>query len=401
MATRPSAILCISTFEKGQAFLRECARLGCEVTLLTEDRLRDANWPHEILTGFHTMPGGMTAQQVIHTVAWMARAQHFDAIVALDEFDMETVAALREHMRLPGMGVSATSLFRDKLAMRVEAARAGIPVPEFTGVFNYDDLRAWMEAVPAPWVLKPRTQASAVGIRKAHAAEDVWRALDELGDRGSHFLLERFVPGKVFHVDGIVTDGEVLLAAAHEYGHPPMQLTHEGGVFATRLLDRDSVIAQGLTAIHLEVVEALGLERGVTHTEYIQAAETGEIYFLEAAARVGGAYIAEVIESSFGVNPWAEWARMEVAALRGERYLLPPLRNDYAGSVLCLARQAEPDTSAYEDPEVVFRVHKHHHAGVIVRSEDPARVKQLLEEYSQRFLQDFCAVMPAPDRPTA
>jgi biotin carboxylase len=400
-AARPSAILCISSYEKGQAFLRECARQDCKVFLLTEERLAKADWPFDILTEFHTMPGGMRIEQIIHTVTHLARGRHFDRIVALDEFDMETVAALREHMRLPGMGTSATNLFRDKLAMRVEATRAGVRVPEFIGVFNYDDLRAWMAEVPTPWVLKPRAQASAVGIRKLHEAEGLWRALDALGDQQSYYLLERFVPGKVFHVDGIVSRGEVLLAAAHAYGQPPMQLTHEGGVFTTRQLERETPLAKAFVAMHGDVVNALRLESGITHTEFIQAHFDGALYFLEAAARVGGAYIADVIEHSLGINLWAEWARLEIASMRGERYTLPPLRNDYAGSVLCLAQQADPDTSHYTAPEIVYRMRKRHHAGLIVRSADPARVQSLLDEYSQRFLADYLAVLPAPDRPTA
>ncbi|MEO8726599.1 MAG: ATP-grasp domain-containing protein [Acidobacteriaceae bacterium] len=398
---RKDSILCVSTYEKGQAFLRECVRLGCEVTLLTEERLREGDWPKDILAGFHTMPGVMSLEQVIHTVAWLGRERHIDRIVALDEFDMETVASLREHMRLPGMGASATYLFRDKLAMRVRAARSGIRVPQFTGVFNYDDLRAWMAATRAPWVLKPRTQASSLGIRKLHNSEELWRALETLGDQQSYFVLERFVPGKVFHVDGIVSEGQVRLAAAHEYGQPPMQLTHEGGVFTTRQMERDAPLTRRLIEAHRQVVEAFGMVDGVTHTEYIQADEDGEIYFLEAAARVGGAFIANVIEQSYGVNPWVEWARVEVAAMRGEHYELPVLQKAYAGSVICLAQQEKPDTSAYDAPEVVERISKHHHAVLILRSPDEARVKALLEEYSGRFLREFCAVLPAPERPTA
>jgi biotin carboxylase len=400
-ANRPKGILCVSTYEKGHAFLRECARQGCQVYLLTEERHAKAAWPFDILTEFHTMPGGMRIEQIIHTVMHLARSRHFDRIVALDEFDMETVATLREHMRLPGMGTSATNLFRDKLAMRVEAARAGVRVPEFIGVFNYDDLRTWMAEVPTPWVLKPRAQASAIGIRKLHDSEALWRALGELGDQQSYYVLERFVPGKVFHVDGIVSEGKVMLAAAHEYGQAPMKLTHEGGVFTTRQLERDAAITKSLVSIHADVVHALRLQKGVTHTEYIQAQADGELYFLEAAARVGGAYIADVVEHSLGVNLWVEWARLEIADMRGEQYTLPPLRNDYAGSVLCLAQQRDPDTSQYTDPEIVYRMHKHHHAGLIVRSADPARVQTLLDEYSRRFAADYLAVLPAPDRPTA
>ena len=77
------------------------------------------------------------------------------------------------------------------------------------------------------------------------------------------------------------------------------------------------------------------------------------------------------------------------------------MREGYAGLALTLSRQPVPDTSQYPDPEIVFRVHTDHHAGLIVQSEDPKRVDQLLEDYTGRFLQDFYAFEPAPERPTS
>jgi biotin carboxylase len=401
---RQPTFLVISTYEKGQPFLRELSRLGARVVFLTVDKLRDADWPHEALAEFHTMPQQMTVEQILHTVMWMGRTRHFDRVVALDEFDMETVAAIREHMRIPGMGLTTTHYFRDKLAMRVKASRLRIPglfVPEFSPVFNYEDIRHFLENTPGPWLLKPRADASAIGIRKIQQPDEIWPMLEELGDRQSYFVLERFVPGEIYHVDSITSDREVLYAAVHKYGKPPMQVMHEGGIFTTRTLDRESEEAVALTAVNREFLPAIGMVRGVTHTEFIRAHADGKYYFLETAARVGGAFIADVMEHASNLNPWVEWARIEWAAYRGQPYRLPELRSDYAGSVLCLARQQEPDTSAYDAPEIAYRMKKHHHAGLIVRSTDPERVRTLLEEYAVRFAQDFVAQMPVPDRPTA
>jgi hypothetical protein len=82
-------------------------------------------------------------------------------------------------------------------------------------------------------------------------------------------------------------------------------------------------------------------------------------------------------------------------------YQLPPVREDYAGVILSLARQAEPDTSNYNDPEIFLRIKKHHHAGLILRSSDPQRIQRLLEGYSQRFAHEFLAIEPPRDKPTA
>jgi biotin carboxylase len=393
-------ILCISSYEKGQAFMRQCAAMGCLVVLLTGEKLKDADWPRDILEDVQTMPANLPLEAIIRTVTYMARGWKFDRIVALDEFDMEIVAALREHMRIPGMGRTTTAHFRDKLAMRFEAQRGGALVPEFSPVLNYDDLRVYMENVPGPWVLKPRAEASAIGIRKIHEPEQLWRSLDELGDRQSYYLLERFVPGDIYHVDAITSERQVVFTAVSRYGKPPMQVMHEGGVFTTRIVDRDADDARQLTALNAQLIPAMGMVRGVTHAEYIRGKD-GRFYFLEVAARVGGAFISDVVEFATGVNLWAEWGRIEVCALRGVPYAVPEGRLNYAGSVLCLARTAEPDTSMFDAPEIVYRMKKHHHAGLIVRSPEPERVRVLLEDYSGRFAETYLATAPVPDKPTA
>jgi biotin carboxylase len=394
-------ILCIASYEKGHDFLRQCAEMGVKPTLLTLDKLKDAEWPRDAVEEVVTMPAGLNRDQILNTVSWMARGRRYDRVVALDEFDQETAAGIREHLRIPGMGITTAAYYRDKLAMRMNAQESGFLVPEFCRVLNYDELRDYMERVPAPWLLKPRSEASALGIRRIDDPEQLWRTLDELGDRQSFYLLEQFVPGDIFHVDSIVSECDVVFSVVHRYGRPPMQVMHEGGVFTTRTIDRVSREWMELTALNAGLAPSLGMVRGVTHAEYIRAHADGRYYFLEIAARIGGAFIADLVEVASGVNLWREWARLEVAYLRGETYVPPDSFESYAGSVLCLAQTAEPDTDSFRAPEIVVRMKKHHHAGLIVRSQEPERVKQLLEEYSGEFARRFLATMPPPEKPTS
>jgi biotin carboxylase len=400
MPDRIERFLCVASYEKGYDFLRQCAEMGVKATLLTLDKLAGADWPRESLEELVTMPPGLSRDQLLNTVSYMARGRRFDRVIALDEFDLESAAQVREHMRIPGMGITTTGYYRDKLAMRSSARESGFLVPEFCPVLNYDELREYMLRVPPPWLLKPRTEASSVGIRKIEQPEQLWRALDELGDRQSHFLLEQFVPGDIFHVDSIVDEREVLFSVVHRYGHPPMEVMHQGGVFTTRTVDRVSRDWVELTALNAGLAPSLGMVRGVSHAEYIRAHDGGRYYFLEIAARVGGAFIAELVEASTGVNLWREWARLEIASLRGQPYSLPQSFSSYAGSVLCLAQTAEPDTSAFDAPEVFLRIKKDHHAGLIVRSVDPGRVQELLEEYSAEFARRFLATLPPMEKLT-
>jgi biotin carboxylase len=393
-------VLCISTYEKGQEFIRECRRQGCRVFLLTVETLRDADWPRESLEDIFYMPKDFVRDDIVKGASYLARSFTFDRIIALDDFDVETAAALREHLRVAGMGDTTARYFRDKLAMRVKARDHNILVPEFVHALNYDRIREFTERVAPPWLLKPRSEASATGIKKVNSASELWPALEELGDRQSFYLLEQFIPGDIYHIDSIIFDREVLFSATHKYGQPPMDTAHYGGVFMTRTISRASAESQALEGLNRELLQTLGLVRGVTHTEFIRGRDDGRFYFLETASRVGGANINEVIEAATGINLWAEWAKLEVAGERGT-YKLPPHRDDYAGIVISLARQERPDTSAYRDPEIIWRLNKRHHVGLLVASSDPARVEYLLYDYIQRFYRDFYATQPLPDKPTS
>ena len=386
-------VLCITSYEKGQEVLREAKRQGWQVLLLTVTALENADWPRESIDELYHMPDLSKVDDVIRGVSYLARSHLIDRIVAIDDYDVLTAAALREHMRIPGMGETTVRYFRDKLAMRSKAQEHGIPVPDFVPILNYDKIRAYMERVPPPWMLKPRAEASTIGITRINSPEELWPRLDTLGDRQSFYLLERYIPGEVYHVDSLVYNREVIFAEAHQYGHPPLDVFHSGGMFTTRTLPRGSEDEQKLKELSRQVITSFGMVQGVTHMEFIKGRDDGRIYFLETAARVGGANIVEVIEMATGINLWREWAKIETS-LEEHPYHLPEHTQNYAGVIVTLARQEYPDTSAYQDSEIAWRMNKKHHAGLVVTAQDPDRVKFLLDEYIRRFTTDFFASLP-------
>ena len=396
---QPTTILCLASYFKGTTVLEACREEGCHVILLTREKLADEAWPMAAVDERFFMPDLSAMPDVLHAVSYLARSRHIDRIIALDDYDVLTAAAIREHTRIPGMGQTTARRFRDKLAMRYQARSNGLLVPEFVPVLNYDDLREFMGRIRPPWVLKPRTEAGAMGIKLINDPEELWRWLDNLGDEQSYFLLEQYISGDVYHVDAIVWDEKVVFAEPNKYWQPPINVAHEGGVFVTRTMQRSSKEAKSLLSMNKKLVKALGMVRGVTHTEFIRGREDGRLYFLETAARVGGANIAEFVEAATGVNLWREWARLEIAAARNETYQLPDVRQDYAGILVCLARQEYPDMSAYNDPEVVWRLEgRAYHAGLIVAAGSTERIEELLTQYSGRFAADYLAVAPPLDK---
>ncbi len=401
--TRPLSVVCLATYFKGVDFIRECKSRGCQVILITKEKMLGEDWPRESLDDLIALPNDAGPDMFIHLVSLLARQTKIDRIVALEEFDVIIAAQIREHFCLSGMSSATARLFRDKLAMGAKAKEAGLHVPDFVSLMNHNEVRDFVDQVPPPWVIKPRLDVSAIGIKKGQEPGDVWRAIDELDrrerirERSPYHLLSRFISGDVFHVDSLVNNARVIFAGANKYGRPPMEVAHKGGAYISHTIPRGTDDEKRLFAINRKLVKTLGLERGAAHAEFIRSTADGEFYFLEVAARVGGAYIADVLEAASGVNLWREWAKLELGDQSAGRKLSPP-RKDYAGIVLSLAKQEYPDTSSYDDPEVAYRVKKKHHVGLIVRSKKLERVQELLTQYAIRFAEDFEAVLPPLER---
>jgi len=392
-------ILALACFNTGDRFIERAKERGARVWLLTKETyLRKKRWRRDLLEDVFAEADNTPIQSTVNTVSYLARTIKFDRIVPFDDVEVDAASRLREHLRIPGMGDTRARVFRDKLAMRVRAEEEGIPVPPFVGVIHHDDVRAFTERVPAPWMLKPRTEASSTGIKKIESAAELWKAVNELGDRASHFLLEKYLAGSVHHVDSIVSEGKVVFAECHQNGVPPFDVSHGGGAFSTFTVERGSPDWKELEALNEKVLTRFGLLRGVAHLEYIKSKEDGRMYFLEAGARVGGAHVADVVEAATGINLWAEWADIEIDK-GAVPYVLPARRAEYAGLIQTLARTEHPDLSAFADPEVVYQVDDPYHAGLVVRSPDHARVRELLDSYARRFAADHVAVMPHYELP--
>jgi biotin carboxylase len=398
-ASMIARILVLASYFKGERFLEQAHARGAEITLLTVEKLLDAKWPRQAVVEICARKADASPDEIVRTVSYLARTRKFDRIVPLDDFDVEVAAALREHFRFEGMGDTIARNFRDKLAMRTTARAAGIPVPDFVGVFNHDDVHKFTERVCPPWMNKPRSSAGAMGIKKITSAEMLWQLIEEQGDEQSYRVLEEYLPGRVYHVDALISRGEVVFEAAHACGAPPFDVAHAGGIFTTVTVPHGSAEQNDLFALNRRVLKALDLSRGAAHTEFIRADRDGKFYFLEIGARVGGAHIADMIEASRGVNLWAEWANLEIDR-EAAPYVLPTThKNLYGGLIVSLAKQEHPDLSAYDDPEIAFRVPEKNHAGLAVASSDHARVDSLIRHYETRFKDDFHMVLPPTEKP--
>jgi biotin carboxylase len=400
MDTSGKTFLCISNYFKGNAFLISLKKQGNRVFLVTSENLKEHPWAFEYIDEVFYMPGqdlDWDLNLLLQGVGGLMKENKIDAIVALDDYDVEKATFLRENLRISGMGQTTGRYFRDKLAMRIKAQDAGINVPAFSPLFNDEDINQYADHIPAPWVLKPRSEASAHGIIKVHNKEELWKHIHELGDNRLYYLVEQFKPGDVYHADGLMLDGKNIFLTVSKYLATPMEISQGGGIFRSANLEYGSTDEKAIKKVNKDIMKAFGLKSGATHTEFIKCHEDGEIYFLETSSRVGGAHLAEMVEAATSINLWTEWAKIEDSLARGKEYKLPKSVKQYAGIVLTLSKFQNPDLSSFDDPEVYFSVPLEYHAGLIVRSKNRDKVLALLDDYADRLTRDFSTTAAAPE----
>ena len=390
--------LCISCEFKGVDFLRYCKSAGNRVFLVTTKELQDKPWPRESLDDIFFMDevvhGTWNMEHFVAGLAYLMRSVRIDRIIALDDFDVEEAADLREYFRIPGMGQTTARHFRDKLAMRMKAEEAGLRIPAFTPLFNDEEIREYTRRIDPPYMVKPRMEAATKGIRKVHSVEELWRTIHELGENRHNFLLEQFRPGDIYHVDALTVDGKPVFTQVSQYLSTPWDVAHGGGIFRSVTCPYGSEDELELTRFNSAVMAAFGMVYSASHTEFIKSHEDGRFYFLETSSRVGGAHLADMVEFATGINLWGEWARIETAVARGTDYELPPVNKTYTGIINSLSRQQHPDTSAFNDPEIVWRLDKEFHIGFIVKSDNRERILHLLDDYARRIRDDYHAQIP-------
>ncbi|MAN86640.1 MAG: ATPase [Algoriphagus sp.] len=400
MNQQGKTFLCISNFFKGNAFLTALKKQGNRVFLVTSEKLKDKPWVYEYIDEVFFMPGqdlDWDLNLLLQGVGGLMKNHKIESIIALDDYDVEKATYLRESLRIPGMGQTTGRFFRDKLAMRIKAQDSGLRVPAFCPLFNDEDINLFADHISAPWVLKPRSEASAHGIIKVNSKEELWHHINELGDNRLYYLVEQFKPGDVYHADGLLLNGKSLFLTVSKYLATPMEISQGGGIFRSANNKYGSSDDKAIKKANLEIMKAFGMKSGATHTEFIKCHEDGEIYFLETSSRVGGAHLAEMVEAATDINLWAEWAKIEDSLAKGYKYELPKVAKNYAGIVLTLSKYEHPDLSSFDDPEVYFRVPLEYHAGLIVRSKNQQKIMVLLDNYAERFANEFSTSAAAPE----
>lgn len=391
-------VLAVAHFCKGERLLSTFRDLGCRIVLLSRADLQDQPWPRHLVDEVFFVNDFRKSRDVLNAVSYLNQDRKFDLVAPLDEYAVGTAAKLRAHLACPGLCEGTTRKVRDKLTMRCVAQRAGIAVPRFSDFNCRENIGKLLHSTNAPWMVKPRSAGGSVQIRKLWNHDEVWRVYDELGDRRSHHLIEEFVPAEVYHVDTVVSEGKIVLEVAGQYANPPFDVWHTGGVFAATTVPRDSERFKKLAAMNSAVVQAMGIQNGVNHAEFL--GRDKDFYFLEIAARVPGSNLDQLTTAATGIDLYAEAARIQYCAVTGEKYQIPRFKYREAGLVQCLAKEKQPYLGPLAgQPEICWILDKEYHVGVAFNSSRPERIEQLMTDVLEQFGERHLAVLPASDSP--
>src|SRR5436309_1389993 len=97
---RGPTLLCVASYYKGDRFLERAKAEGCRVVLLTAEQYLHEPWPRHAIDEVFALPNFQDRRAVVNAVAYLCRDRTFDRMVALDDFDVELVAHLRDHLRM-------------------------------------------------------------------------------------------------------------------------------------------------------------------------------------------------------------------------------------------------------------------------------------------------------------
>lgn len=287
------------------------AEVADRVTLVTGDEAFGpyrASFPH-----VYAVPGYSDNPAVDVLLDEVCRQRPISTLVHVTEDDILRCARARDRHGIPGLRYSEALPWRDKYLMKQRVRAAGVAVPDFAVPRDAGEALAFAGRAGYPVVVKPRTGFASHGVEPVRDPE----RLAELaaGWDPDDVLLESFVPGEVYHVDGFMHEGAILYVSASRYINNCLSFQDSVPLGSVQL-DRDDPEFARLAELAGQVVAGLPpVDFSPFHLEVFADGE--RLVFCEIACRLGGAHIMETLTYATGVNPAQLWIRHQAGLEHG------------------------------------------------------------------------------------
>ncbi len=292
---------------RAEAFLEAARRTDVAVTIGTEEA--DEALPD--LSGNVLTLDLRHPQAAARTALEFARRHAIDAVIGVNDATAVTAAVVAEALGLPHNSIASVTAAGNKRRMRELLSARGIAVP-LHAVFPLDgDPTTFARQVRYPCVVKPLILSASCGVIRANDEEEYIRAFRRIGallttlgltaadEQARWVLVEDFVPGMEFALEGLLTDGVLQPLALFDKPDPLDGPYFEETIYVTpsRLaadVQQDIVTCAGRTA------EALDLREGPVHAEF-RVNQEG-VWVIEMAARAIGGRCSRTLDFAAGMS---------------------------------------------------------------------------------------------------
>lgn len=236
----------------------------------------------------------------------------FHTIIAVAEVDLDRASHLRAILGINGQQPFSTRLFRDKILMKQRAQRSGLAVPPFAPLSTPLDLIQFIQEHDYPIIVKPVDGVGSVGTSVLSSLEEVKKYL--FSGISSNLEVEKFVEGEMYHVDGLIIDGQVRFTSVSKYASNCLAF-QTGGANASYLLAGDHPLRSRMIQSIISLLAVFEIPPCMTfHAELFHTFDD-EIVLCEIASRTGGGRLNEYIKVAYSIDMNQAWIRSQCGLL--------------------------------------------------------------------------------------
>ncbi|MEQ9643066.1 MAG: ATP-grasp domain-containing protein [Alphaproteobacteria bacterium] len=233
------------------------------------------------------------------SAARIAALGAFDAVVPVDGGGVAVAAAAAARLGLAQNTPDAVASARNKYSFRQKMAAAGLPCPDFRLVPLDADPGQVAREVAFPCVLKPLSLAMSRGVIRADGHNSFVQAFHRVADiiarpdantpglAADHLLVESYVEGREYAVEGLIHDGRLELLAVFDKPDPLDGPYFEETIYVAPA-DISKARREAIQHTAAAAATALGLVAGPTHID-LRVGPDETVTILEVDARsIGG-----------------------------------------------------------------------------------------------------------------
>jgi hypothetical protein len=300
-------LLATTTGYQIRSFGEAAERVGVRLVFASDrcDHLDDPWWDGAIPVRFHDTSSSLEA--IVASFRGRGADERPDGVIAVGDRPTVLAAHVSAALSLRGNPPSATETSRNKLEARRAFASAGLLTPRFE-VVSISEASSPRTSLTYPVVVKPLALSGSQGVIRAdddesfvqamHRVSRLLRTTDIAIERErahQHVLIETFIPGREYAIEGVLTDGAFQVFTIFDKPDPLDGPFFEETIYVTP--SRASAATQGaIVETVASAIRILGLRHGPVHAE-CRVNDQG-IYVLEVAARPIGGLCSKAIRFS-------------------------------------------------------------------------------------------------------